>query len=171
VVRLIIRRGNVREQELPEWTEVRPGGFRIQRGLTGFGVAVDDGEVDLPLVGIEIEEKFVDLVDDFGDTGILAIDLVDDEDDRELAFKGFAEDEAGLRERALRGVYEEEDSIDHGEASLDLSTEVGVAGGVDDVDLHIAKADRRVLGEDGDAFFTLEVVRVHDPIDDLGAGV
>jgi hypothetical protein len=36
-----------------------------------------------------------------------------------------------------------------------------VAGRVDDVDLVILPADRRVLGEDGDAALPLERVRVH----------
>src|SRR5690606_29489042 len=42
-----------------------------------------------------------------------------------------------------------------------LSTEVGVAGGVDDVDLGVAPADCGVLREDGDALLAFEVHRVH----------
>src|SRR6185312_2687482 len=54
--------------------------------------------------------------------------------------------------------------------------EVGVAGGVDDVDLYALVPDSRVLREDGDAALALEVVRVHHPLgDDLvvaeGAGL
>ena len=39
-------------------------------------------------------------------------------------------------QRALGGVDEQDDAVDHGQAALDLATEVGVAGGVDDVDGH-----------------------------------
>jgi hypothetical protein len=39
-----------------------------------------------------------------------------------------------------------------------------VPGGVDDVDLHVAVADGRVLGQDRDALLPLEIHGVHDPL-------
>ena len=59
--------------------------------------AVDDWELHLVFAGIEIEEKFVDLIDDFGSAGVRAIDLVDRQNDWQVAGKCLAEDEAGLR--------------------------------------------------------------------------
>ena len=61
-------------------------------------------------------------------------------------------------------------AVDHGQAPLDLAAEVGVAGGVDDVDLDAAVAHRGVLGQDGDALLPLEVAGVHDPVDHLLVG-
>ena len=162
---------NTREQQIDQRLEVGPPHLGIERGGAITRNAVDDREVDLLLGGVEIEEEFVDLVNDVGDARIGAVDLVDDEDDRELAFERLAEHEAGLGERALGSVDEQERAIDHGEAAFDLATEVGVAGGVDDVHLDVADTDGRVFGEDGDALFALEVVRVHDPVDDLGARI
>ena len=52
----------------------------------------------------------------------------------QLGREGLAEDEAGLGQRALGRVDEEDDAVDHGQAALHLAAEVGVAGGVDDVD-------------------------------------
>jgi hypothetical protein len=43
-------------------------------------------------------------------------------------------------------------------------------GRVDDVQLDVAVADRRVLGEDRDALLALEVHRVHDAIGDVLIG-
>ena len=68
------------------------------------------------------------------------------------------------------GVDEQQHAVDHREAPLDLAAEVGVAGRVDDVDLHAAVPDRGVLGEDRDALLALEVVRVHDPLGDVLVG-
>ena len=34
----------------------------------------------------------------------------------------------------FRGIDQEDDAVDHGQASLNLTTKVGVAGGVDNVD-------------------------------------
>ena len=49
-----------------------------------------------------------------------------------------------------------------------------MAGGVDDVNdqigaifAHPLAMDSRILGEDGDALFLLQIPRVHDPVDDL----
>ena len=85
-------------------------------------------------------------------------------------FERLAQDEAGLGEGALRGVDEEEHAVDHGQAPFHLTAEVGVPGGVDDVDLDAAPAHGRVLGQDGDALLALEVARVHDTVGELLVG-
>jgi len=84
--------------------------------------------------------------------GVRAVDLVDDEDHRQLRVERLAQHEARLRERALTGVDEEQDAVDHRQTAFDLTAEVGVAGRVDDVELDVAVAYGGVLGEDRDAF-------------------
>ena len=148
----------------------------LERGPARFRVGVDDREVDLVGVGVEVDEELVDLVDDLGDAGVGPVDLVDHEDHRQLRLERLAQDEAGLRQRALGGVDEQQDAVDHGQAALDLAAEVGVAGGVDDVELDAVVVDRGVLGEDRDPLLALEVHRVHDPLGDVlalaeGAGL
>ena len=96
-----------------------------------------------------------------------AVDLVDDDDDAVTQLQRAGEDEARLRHGALSSVDEQDDAVDHLEDTLDLSAEVGVARGIDNVDLGVAVADGGVFGEDRDAALTLEVVRVHDTVDDL----
>jgi hypothetical protein len=127
-------------------------------------VRVDDGEVDLALVGVEVEEEVVHLVDDLGDARVRAVDLVDHEDHGQAALQGLAQDEARLRQRPLGCVDQEQHAVDHGQAALHLSAEVGMARRVDDVELHVAVADGRVLGQDRDALLALEVARVHDAL-------
>ncbi len=96
-----------------------------------------------------------------------AVDLVDDDDDAVTQLQRAGEDEARLRHGALSGVDEQDNAVDHLEDTLDLAAEVGVARGIDNVDLGVAVADGGVFGEDRDAALTLEVVRVHDAVDDL----
>ena len=72
-----------------------------------------------------------------------------------------ARDEARLRHRPLDRVDEQQHAVDHAEHALDLAAEVGVAGRVDDVDVHARVVDRAVLGEDGDPALALEIVRIH----------
>ena len=95
------------------------------------------------------------------------VDLVDDDDDGEGEREGLLEDEVGLGHGALLGVDEEEGTVGHLEDSLDLSAEVGVSGGVNDVDGVVLVAEGAVLGGDGDAALALEVVGVHEALLDL----
>ena len=105
-----------------------------QRRPAGLGRAVDDRELDLLLGRVEVEEQLVGLVDHLGDPGVRPVHLVDDQDHRQLRLQRLAQHEPGLRQRALAGVDEQHDAVDHRQAALDLAAEVGVARGVDDVD-------------------------------------
>ena len=125
----------------------------------------------------QVHEQLVGLVDDLGDPGVGPVDLVHHEHDGQVGVERLAEHEPGLRERALGGVHQQHDAVDHGQAALDLATEVGVARGVDDVDRHrtaldrlgrgAGVADRGVLREDRDALLALEVTGVHRPLVDV----
>ncbi len=77
------------------------------------------------------------------------------------------QDELRSGQRALGGVHEQENAVHHRERTLHLAAEIGVPGGVDDVDLDVTVADGGVLGENGDAPLPLEVVGVHHPRDEL----
>ncbi len=164
MVALVGRRGDAVEQQVEQRREVagveaiarRVG----ERGGTGLRVAVDDRELDLVLLGVEVEEQLVDLVDDLGDARVGAVDLVDHEDHRQARLESLSQYEAGLRQWPLGGVDEQQHPVDHCQTALDLAAEVGVAGRVDDVELHAPVAQRGVLGEDRDALLALQVHRV-----------
>jgi hypothetical protein len=113
--------------------------------------------------------KLQALVDDLADPGVRAVGLVDHEHDGQAGGEGLAQHEAGLRERALGGVDEQHDAVDHRQAALDLAAEVGVPGGVDDVDVVPCQSIAGVLGEDRDPLLALQVAGVHDAVDRLGA--
>ena len=74
--------------------------------------------------------------------------------------------EARLRQRAFGGVDQQERAVGHHQRALDLAAEVGVAGRVDDVDLHVLVANAAVLRENRDAALALEIVRVHHALGD-----
>ena len=74
--------------------------------------------------------------------------------------------ELGLRHRAFGGIDEDHHAIDHREDALHLAAEIGVAGGVDDVDARVLPDQRGHLGEDGDAALALEVVGIHGALFD-----
>ena len=124
--------------------------------------------VEVEVVG-QLEEQLQALVDDLADARVRAVGLVHDQHDGQARGERLAQHEAGLRQRALGGVDEQDDPVDHRQAALDLAAEVGVAGGVDDVDRGAVPVDRGVLGEDRDPLLALQVAGVHDPVDRLGA--
>ena len=136
----------------------------------------DHREIELLFGGAELVEEIEGVVDDPVGAGARAVDLVDHDDRLETQRERLTGDEAGLRHRALDRVDQQQHAVDHRQHALDLAAEVGVARGVDDVDVGFAVLDRAVLGEDGDTALAFDVVRVHDPLVDLlvlaeGAGL
>jgi hypothetical protein len=75
--------------------------------------------------------------------------------------------EARLRHRPFDRIDEQQHAIDHRQHALHLAAEVGVAGRVDDVDVHALVIHRGVLREDGDAALALDVVGVHHALDEM----
>ena len=121
-------------------------------------------EVELVLVGAEVGEEIEDLVQRAVGVGVGLVDLVEHDDGAQAEGERLGGDELGLRHRAFGGVDQQADAVDHAEDALDLAAEVGVAGGVDDVDARALPVDRGALGEDGDAALALDVVGVHRPL-------
>ena len=74
------------------------------------------------------------------------------------------QDETGLRHGSLKGVDQEENAVDHFEHTFDLTAEISMSGGVDDIDLHIFVIDGCILGKNRDSAFPFERIAVHDAI-------
>ena len=114
-------------------------------------------EIERLFVGVEVDEEVKDLVGDLLRSGVGLVDLVDDDDWREVVRERLLQHESRLRKRALGGIDEKEDPLDHREDSLYLGTEIPVTRCVHDVDDRILVFDRGVLGEDGDPAFTFQI--------------
>ncbi len=164
LVGIVFRSGELVEHGLEEGLEVHLLVLGVVHGHAVAAHGVEHRELELAVVGAKVDEEVVDFVDHLFDARVLAVDLVDDHDDGQVGFKGLAQHEAGLRQGAFRGVHEEDGAAGHGEGALDLAAEVGVARGVDDVDLHALPGDGAVLGGNGDPALALEVHVVHDAV-------
>ena len=135
------------------------------------GAAEQERDVVLLIGRFEFQEQFDRLVDDLGDPGVGAVDLVHDRDDRQPGLEGLAQHESRLGPGTVRRVDEQHRAVDHREGPLDLAAEVGVAGGVDDVQPPSPEPEGGLLGEDRDALLALEVEGVEDPVDDGRVGI
>ena len=89
-----------------------------------------------------------------------AVELVDEEQGRDVEPLQGAEQERRLGLDAFDRRDDEDRPIEHAEDALDLRDEVGVAGRVDEVDRQVADEERGDRGPDRDAAFALEVERV-----------
>ena len=107
---------------------------------------IDGGEVGLRVARFEVAEQVEDLGERFIGARVRTVNLVDDDDHGHSELERLAENEAGLREGAFSGVDEEQRAVGHAERALHLATEVG---------------------EDSDAFFPLQIHRVHDAFIDV----
>ena len=130
-------------------------------GVTVARAGVNERGIELFFRGVEFQEQLQHLVVHLVRVGVLAVDLVDDHDDFQAVGEGFLQDEASLRLRAVECVDEQQHAIDHAEDAFDFAAEIGVAGGIDDIDRVAAPMDGGVLGLDGDALFLLEVHGIH----------
>ena len=123
--------------------------------------AEQEGTFKLLVRRVEVHQKFQNFVDDFLDAGVGAVDLVDDDDEFEPEVECLLGDEARLGHGALGGIHKQQHARDHLERTLYLARKVGVAGGIDDVDLDAVIVNGSVLGEDGDAALPFEIAAVH----------
>lgn len=136
----------------------------VEAGDAVQGAGVDDREVELLVGGAEVVEQVEDLVDDPVRTRARAVDLVHHHDRTQAGLEGLLGHEAGLRHGAVLGVDHQQHGVDHRHHALHLAAEVGVTGGVDDVDVVAVPLDRGVLRQDGDATLFFLVVGVHHPL-------
>src|SRR5208282_6874498 len=129
-----------------------------------LGVRIQDREVELLFLGVEIDKKVVNLVQNFLRTGIGTVDFINDENRLQVRFESFAEYVTRLRQRAFAGVNQQHDAVDHLERALHLAAKIGVAGRIHNIDFDARIKHGRVLGKNSDAALAFQIVRVHDAL-------
>jgi len=130
-------------------------------------IAINDREIKLVIIGIEFHEQFQHFIFHFRYTGVRFIDFVDDDNGLQLLFQSLAQDELRLRHRTFKSIDEQQNAVDHVQDTFDFAAEISMPRGVDDVDLVALVRDRAVLRINGDASFTLQIIAVHDAINNL----
>ena len=134
--------GDVAQDGLEQRLQVGPqlGG---QPGLAGDGVGVDHREIGLLVAGAQLDEQVKGLVEHALRVGVLAVHLVDHHDGPVAHLQRLLQHKARLRHGAFGGIHQQQHAIHHVHHPLHLAAEIGVAGGVDDVDLDLLLGQRR----------------------------
>jgi hypothetical protein len=169
------RRRAVLQDGVEQRQHVLAGHVRIQGGVAVQGRGIHHREIQLLVGGAELVEQVEGLVQHPVGPGTVAVDLVDDHDGLQTVGEGLLGDETGLGHRAVHRIHHQEHAVHHGQHPLHFAAEVGMAGGIHDVDavfgIALFQADGGVLRQDGDAAFLLQVVGVHDPLGKGRTGV
>ena len=139
---------------------------RVQARPALQGRGIHHREVELRFVRAEAVEEVERLVHDPLGARAVAVDLVHHHDGLQAQRQRFARDEARLRHRPFDRVDQQQHAVHHRQGALHLAAEVGVARGVDNIDVHAVEIHRRVLGQDRDAALFFDVVRIHHPFGD-----
>ena len=156
--------GNLVQNGVEQRHHVHVAVVGLAAGVAVHGRGVHHGEVELLVAGAQFHHEVEDLVHGSLGVGVGAVDLVHDHHDAQPALKGVRQHEAGLGLGALVGIDDEQGAVGHVEHAFHLATEVGMARGIDDVDLHAFVGDGDVLGKDGDAALALLIVGVEDAL-------
>ncbi len=117
-----------------------------------------DGQLDSDGAGIE---ALADGVDCMLEVGAHLVHLVDEANARNPVLIGLPPDGFRLRLDSVHGIEHGAGAIEHAQRTLDLSGEVDVAGGVDDIDANIFPDTGSGGGGDGDAALLLLRHPVH----------
>ena len=162
-----LRGGDILQDRLEQRLEIRADHVGGIAGRAVASRAEQHRGIELLVRGVKIHQQLQHLVDDLVDALVGAVDLVDDDDDPVAELQRAAQNKARLGHGTLGRIDEQDDAVDHLQDTLHLAAEVGVTRGVDDVDLRVAVPHGGILRHDRDAALALEVVRVHDAVDDL----
>ena len=152
------------QQGVEQGDQIGAGHIGVEACGALTAAAEQHGAVQLLIGSAQIHQQVEHLVDDFLDAGIGAVDLVDGHHEAQVLLQSLLQHETGLGHAALGSVHQQQDAVDHLQHALDLAAEVGVARGIDDIDLDTLVGAGAVLGQNGDAALTLDVTAVHDTL-------
>ena len=144
------------------------GGVKNRQVEEGFGGGRGLGVVQR---GSQFKEEVLGFLHHLVDAGVGAVGLIYHDNDGHFGSQGLAQHEPGLRQWPLGGVDKQYHTIDHGEPTFDFAAEIGVTRGINDVNDEIIAvfaqplaANGGVFRENRNAFFLLQITRVHDAI-------
>ena len=145
-------------------SQVCTGSVRIEGCGTCSARAEEHRRIELLVGRIKLKKKLKHLVAYLVKTGIGTVYLINNDDDSVIHGKSLFKHEASLGHRSLSRVNEKNNAVNHLEDTLNLTAEVCVTGGVDNVDLYVLVVDSRIFCKYGNTSLTLEVVRVHNSV-------
>ena len=160
--RIVITDRHVLQDRIEHRLHVAAAHVFGQAGIAVQARSVNDREIELLVGRTQLVEQFERLVDGPVRARAWTVDLVDDNDRLQTQCQRFTRDETGLRHRAFLCIDQQQNRVDHRQNTFHFAAEVGVAWGVDDVDVGAFVLNSAVLRQNRNAALLFQVVRVHD---------
>ena len=145
LVQVDLRAGDFLQHHVHQRLHRRRSSGRGRRWRSPPCAGEDVGKVGQHVVGAQFQEQLEDFVEDFVGPGVGPVDLVDHHDRPQSALEGLREHEPRLGHGPFGGVDQHQRAVGHPQHPLHLAAEIGVAGRVDEVDLHALVGDGDVL--------------------------
>ena len=158
------RRGNIINDGLKKRLHAGTRAAQVHCRNSGLGGCKDKRTVNLLIAGTQIHKELQHLIDHLRRTSTGAVDLIDTDNDGKIESHGFAQDKTGLGHGSLKGIHDQNDTVDHLEHSLNLTAEIRMSGCVDDIDLRSFIIYSGVFAQDRDPALALQVIGIHDPL-------
>ena len=97
----------------------------------------DNGKFYLVIVGAKLNKQVKHLVNNLFGSCAVSVYLIDNNKRCFVKPECLFKHETGLRHTALKGVNKQQNAVNHSEYTLNLSAEIGVAGGVNYIDFSV----------------------------------
>ena len=94
----------------------------------------------------------------------VSVYLVYNNNRRFVQAKSLFKHKSCLRHAALKCINKQQNTVNHGKNSLNFSSEIGVAGGVNNVDFCVVVMNCRVFRKNCYASFSFKVIAVHNTL-------
>ena len=156
--------GHIFKNGVKKGGKILTGGMGVKGSGTRSTGAEEHRGIKLLVSGVKLQKKLKHLVTNLVKTGIGTVDFVYDNDNPVIKLQCLFKHESGLGHGALCRIDKEDNSVYHFKDTLYLATEIGVTGGVDNVDFNILVVNSGILRKDGDTTLTLKVAGVHNSV-------
>ena len=153
--------GDVAHDQVEQRVQVLARAVQLLVRPSGTARGVKMRKVQLRIIGAQVGEQIEHLVQGAVRFRIRLVDLVQHDNRAQAQGQRLGGYEFCLRHRAFGGIDQQHDTVDHAQDPLHLAAEIGVAGGIHDIDAHAIMFNAGTFGQNGDAAFTFDVVAVH----------
>ena len=170
-IKINIGLGYMINNSLQQDAQVVVDGVHGQSRTALYGGAIDHREVELGIICTKLVKQLKNFTHYPVRTGAVAVDLVDHDNGVETVGKRLHGHKPSLGHGAVDSVNHQQYRVHHGQDTLDLTAEVGVPRGINNIDAVFVPVNGGVFGQNRDATFLLQIIGVHQPFGLLVATV
>ena len=163
--RLYLGGGNVIQNGFKQRLQIGADNVGRIRSSTLTAGAEQHGRIKLILGGVQIQQKFQNLIHNLVDTLVGTIDLINHNDNTMTQLQSFAQNKTGLRHGAFGGIHQQNNAVDHLQNTFNLAAKVGVARGINNINFGVFILDSRVFCQNGNSALSFQVIGIHHAID------